>query len=245
MDTKELDFFKKQIESYINKARMGSVVVTTFLDETQQAIINTFYTEDIDVIYDGGFIGAESKRVIFKPYSIDQVDSKICIYKIIYNKRYLEINHRNILGSLMSLGIKRENIGDIVIQNEQAFFACTEEISQYLKNYFKTIGRMSIELIEYNEQIEIIKDLKIENHIISSLRIDVIIASAFKMSRSEANEMIIGGLVKLNHLICTNTSKNVKLDDVISVRHKGRVYLTDIGGKTRSDRIVVKLGFLK
>ena len=73
---------------------------------------------------------------------------------------------------------------------------------------------------------------------------DCIVASAYKKSRSEVQEMIQNGWISLNHVVCLNGDKQVHLSDVISVRHKGRIYIEEIGGKTRSDRFVIKLGFL-
>jgi RNA-binding protein YlmH len=77
------------------------------------------------------------------------------------------------------------------------------------------------------------------------MRLDVIISNAYNLSRNEANEFIEGGLVSVNHLECTNNSKQIKENDVISVRHKGRVYVNEIIRKTKSDRLAIKIGFLK
>ena len=55
MDVKELEFFKKQISSYIDKAYSGGVGISMFIDLTKQAIINNMNTKGIDVFFDGGF----------------------------------------------------------------------------------------------------------------------------------------------------------------------------------------------
>ncbi|MDE7094993.1 MAG: hypothetical protein K2O23_00740, partial [Anaeroplasmataceae bacterium] len=161
-----------------------------------------------------------------------------------YNSRYLELNHRKILGSLMSLGIKRESIGDIVCMGQATYFACTEEISTYIESEFKTISGVGIELKEVEQRLHIERKLREEKHIVSSLRLDVVIASAYKLSRNEASEMITEGLVQVNHVVSQSISKQVVLDDVISVRHKGRFYVGTVGGKTKSDRLVLQLKFL-
>jgi RNA-binding protein YlmH len=77
------------------------------------------------------------------------------------------------------------------------------------------------------------------------MRLDVIIATAYNMSRNEANEFINSGLVNVNHIECLNNSKLIKENDVISVRHKGRIYVNEIIRKTKSDRLAIKIGFLK
>lgn len=244
MVSREVEFFHKQTESNINKARQGGIVLTSFLDEAQLAYINTLRSKDIKIEYDGGFDEAEHKRVLFLPLSLDASNFKIKVYKIRYNSRYLELNHRKILGTLMSLGIKRESIGDIVCCGQGAFFACTEEISAYIEREFKTISGVAIELEEVKERLQIQRELREEKHIVSSLRLDVVIASAYKLSRNEASEMITEGLVQVNHIECLSISKQVSENDVISVRHKGRIYVGNVGGKTKSDRLVLQLKFL-
>ena len=41
------------------------------------------------------------------------------------------------------------------------------------------------------------------------------------------------------------TIKTLKENDVISVRHKGRIYVNEIVRKTKSDRLAIKIGFIK
>ena len=244
MDVKELDFFKKQIESYIDKAYCGGVGISMFIDETKQAIIKNMNTSGIEVLFDGGFDNAEYKRAIFMPIGY-KADFKIRVYEIVYNHKFFSFNHRNVLGSLMSLGIKRESIGDIIFVDKKIYFACTEEINAYILNEFKMVSHASIELKEVTDRITVIKNIVEETVIVSSMRLDVIISTAYNLSRNEANEFINGGLVSVNHIECLNNSKMIKENDCISVRHKGRVYVNEIVRKTKSDRLAIKLGFLK
>ena len=244
MDVKELDFFKKQIESYIDKAFGGGVGISMFLDETKQAIINNMNTKGIEVFFDGGFINAEYARALFMPIGYD-VDSKIKVYEIIYNHKFYSFNHRNVLGSLMSLGIKRESIGDIVFIDKKIYFACTEEISSYIENEFKMVSHASIELKEVPEKITVVKEMEEKTVVVSSMRLDVIISNVYNLSRNDANEFINSGMVSVNHIECLNNSKLLKENDCISVRHKGRVYINEILRKTKSDRLAIKIGFLK
>lgn len=244
MVSREVEFFHKQAESNLNKASQGGIVLTSFLDETKLAYLRTLHSKEVRIEYDGGFDGAEHQRALFRPANLEVENFKIKVYEIKFNSRYLELNHRKILGSLMSLGIKRESVGDIVCAGQAYLFACTEEISAYIETEFKTISGVSIELEEVKERLQIKRELREEKHIVSSLRLDAVIASAYKLSRNEASEMIQEGVVQVNHIVCLSTSKQVTENDVISVRHKGRIYVGKIGGKTKSDRLVLQLKFL-
>ena len=234
--------FKKRIESAIERSYMGNVVLLPFLDETYGAILEEMckYQKAPFEKY-GKIINADRNRYILSQYDVSDDDFKIVVYKIKYNKKYYEINHRNVLGALMGLGIKRESLGDIVINNGDIYFACIEEISKFIESEFKFVGKAPIELEEYNERIENVIRYDDKNYFISSLRIDCVISAIYGISRSEAQELIIEGLVQVNHIINMNVSHVLKIDDIISVRHKGKFKVTALNGKTRSDRLNVTL----
>ena len=61
--------------------------------------------DDLIVIEDGGLVDSESKRLIIAPsfYQIEKDDFEI-LFKITYAKPFGKLNHRDILGALMSLG---------------------------------------------------------------------------------------------------------------------------------------------
>lgn len=233
--------FKKKIHSFLSRASEGRVVLLPFLDEREGYILESSSKEmKLSYISDGGIINSERKRYLFTPY-LDKADFKIVVYSIIYNKKYYEINHRSILGSLMGLGIKRECIGDITIIDKDAYFAATEEISQFLENEFNYVGNIPIKLerIDYPIYNEIKYDISL--HFLASLRLDAIVSQACHISRSEANEMIVLGLVMVNHETITNTSHNIKENDELSIRHKGHYKIHSIGNESKSGRIKVEI----
>ena len=239
----ELEIFKKRIDSLISKSYSGGVTLLNFLDEAKLGIIKLAFKniKDINLYLEGGFLNADNVRAIISPYDVSKNDFKIVIYKIKYNKKFYEINHRSILGSLMGLGIKREFIGDIVLTDNDAYFACCEEISSYIKDNLKFIGKAPIELIKEDIIIENVVKYSEKVEFLSSLRLDVFIAAAYNFSRNEAHEYIINGLVYINHILIQNPSEILKLGDEISVRGKGRCKLKEIGGFSKSGRIAATL----
>lgn len=239
----DLELFKKKVASYIDKAYSGGVALLNFLDEAQIGILNQLAKKsNLDINYYGGFINSDRLRAVISMYEVNKSDYKIAVYKIDYNKKYYTISHRSVLGSLMSLGIKRECIGDIIITDDNdAYFAVTEEISTYILNSFDTVGKAPIRLIKVDDEIQNVIRYSEKLHFVSSLRLDVIIAASYNLSRSEALELITNGLVFINHVSTLNPSHIVKLNDELSVRHKGRVRLSNIGNETKSGRIAVTL----
>ena len=236
--------FKKRCDSVIDKAYQGGVTLFNFLDEAEVSVLEEEIKRNpsIYIFSDGKIIDADRKRYIVSPYEMDNIDFKIDVFEIIYNSKFYEINHRNILGSLMALGIKRECIGDIVFNNGKAFFAATNEISSFLLEEFRFVGKTPIELKLIDYEVKNIINYEFKTHFLASIRLDSIVANGFNISRTIAQEMIMEGLVYINHVLCQNTSHEVKVDDQISVRHKGKIILKDIGGKSRSGRIAVNIG---
>ena len=239
----ELEGFKKRIHSAIERAFDGHVVILPFLDEAEISIVKeeTKYL-GLNVKFSGKVINATRERCILSSYEIKDEDFKIASYKIIYNKKFYEISHRNVLGALMSLGIKRECLGDIIVKDDGIYIFIEKEISSFIENEFKSIGKCSIELKEIDEEIE--NEIKYESKIyfISSLRLDCVIASMLNISRSNVLEILENKCVFVNSLLNQNPSHICKVLDVISVRHYGKFKILDIRGKSRSDRICVELG---
>ena len=131
--------------------------------------------------------------------------------------------------------------GDIVI-NDDAYFASTKEISKYILENLKYIGKtpVNLEIVDYDVYNNVKYEAKID--FVSSLRLDVILAASYNLSRNASHEAIVSGLVYINHILTLNPSEDIKLDDEISFRGKGRTKLLEIGGLSKSGRIAVKLG---
>lgn len=239
-----LENFKRKIESQIRRAIEGGVVLLPFLDDAEEGIVLSLMknNKDIKASFYGGIINADRKRCIISTYEVFKEDYRIHVLEIIYNKKYYELYHRSVLGALMSLGIKRECIGDIVIcSDKRVFFSTTDEIYKFILQEFRSVGKAPIELKEVF--FDVINEIRYESkvHFLSSLRLDVIIAGAYSLSRSEVLEYLERGDISLNHIPNQNPSHICVLDDEISVRHKGRVKITSIGGESKSGRIAVTL----
>ena len=234
--------FKKKINSYIKRVEDGNVCLLAFLDEAERGVVLELTKFlPINVIFDGGIVNANRVRCLLTPFDTTN-EFNIHVYQIIYNKKFYEVNHRSILGSLMGLGIKRESVGDIVINgNKEAFFACTKEISPYIENDYKYVGKVpiSIKKVDFPVKNEINYENKV--YFVSSLRLDVVISASYNFSRKESLEVLERGEVFVNYLLNQNPSYILKEKDVISVRHKGNLIVTQIKGKSQSGRIIIEI----
>ena len=160
-------------------------------------------------------------------------------------KNFEKLTHRDILGALMSLGIKRELFGDIVEKDKDFYLAVDRHIYEYLKDYLSMIKRSKVKFVEWDEEIEVKNDYLVKSFIVSSFRLDKIISSFYKISRQKAAEFIRAGHVKVNHKPVEQINYLCNNKDIISFKKHGRVMFVDCNKQTRSDNYVVEGYFYK
>jgi len=153
------------------------------------------------------------------------------------------INHRSVLGSLMSLGLKRECIGDIIFKEGKCYIFAESKIADYLIMNFTSVSSMHIDPEIVTEQIEFIKEFEQMCVTVSSLRLDCVVCGLANKSRTSATEIIEEGLVYLNSIQCQKKDKTVSCNDIISIRRVGKFKVSDIVGYTKKNRL--KLNILK
>jgi RNA-binding protein YlmH len=221
--------------------------LTDFLDPREQHILKTLIGENGTVQYQlfGGNTESERKRAFLFPdyWTPNEADFQINLLEIDYPTKFVTIEHPQVLGSLMSLGLKRGKYGDILIRDGRCQFFIAAEVKDYIKMNLESIGRASIRLKEIDLDLAIImKDLWIEQDItVSSLRLDTVISGIHHISRQKSLAFIQHGLVKVNWTLSENPSFECAEGDLLSVRGHGRVKILSIEGKTKKDkwRIVV------
>lgn len=241
-NNEELPFVKK-CEGIVLEAKYSNkITLFRFLNQREIEILNQL-KDDTFLYIDS--CGDEYKRVIISPFEINP-EFKTVLLKLNYNKKYLEPNHRMILGALMSLGIERNTIGDIYITTgNDVYFYATKEIEPYLISELRVIAHQAVELEEKKEiEGQIKKNTKTKTAFVASLRLDLITAQIFNLSRREAQELIKNKDCKVNQRIIDNTSFELHEHDVISLKGHGRGSIESVGGLSKGGKIFVNLAKL-
>jgi RNA-binding protein YlmH len=226
-------------ESVLNQY---SPKLTDFLDPREQEIVSSVIGEnsDVNVSFFGGALDTERKRALLYPEYLqpEQEDFKLTLFEVEYASKFINLQHRQVLGSLMSLGLKRSKFGDIRFFQEVVQVVCTSEIADYLMVNFHEIGRAKISLKELrlNELIPQVEELQELVTTVSSLRLDVVGAAIYNISRQKIQQLITNGLVKVNWKTVDSVSFECREGDTLSVRGYGRSKVTAIEGKTKKDR---------
>ncbi|MBW8348615.1 RNA-binding protein [Bacillus sp. IITD106] len=225
--------------------------LTDFLDPREQFILKSIIGENSEVkyLFFGGTEKCERKRALIFPDYLDPSSDnfQITLFEIDYPKKFIKLDHRMVLGSLMSLGLKREKFGDIIVNGDRIQFFMANEVEDYVVHQLNQIGKAKVSVVKQDLQNAIVsdEDLKEKETTASSLRLDVMLAAAFNISRQKAQILIQQGHTKVNWEVVERTAFECDEGDVLSARGYGRCTLLSIQGKTKKDKIRIKLGLLK
>ena len=152
------------------------------------------------------------------------------------------LTHRDYLGSLMNLGIRRETIGDIRIYENAAWIFAEEAMAEYIAENLTRVKHTAVrcglcetvppEAAPRTESVKVIAP---------SARLDAVLAKLLHLSRGKAKELFTRKEVFVNGLVCENESMEPKEGDVISIRGYGKCIYRGINGATRKGSAVVEL----
>lgn len=241
--------FSKIIDQYNLSCRNFDITFTEFVPMLKYSEFLGYlkYNNlDTQILNFGGFEYAERTLVGFFPEYIEAENSSfpISILEIEYNLKYSKnLTHRDFLGSIMGLGIDRSKIGDILVEDGKSICFVHNDIVEYLNaNLIKVAStNVNTKICDLQNYIIPEKEFEEKNIIVSSLRLDVVVAGAFNMSRNKISNFIKADKVFLNFQAENNISKIIKLGDIITLRGYGRIKVLEVVGNTRSDRIVLKI----
>ena len=230
MAIKEEELLEKRLLELANTAYYRKICMyTNFLNLNEQ---NVFLTKVIPIMPQikysswGGYNNAE--RTIFCFRSDDafsEPDYPLYIIKIAPNNSKFSdtLTHRDYLGALLHLGIERDKIGDIIIDNNTAYVFLHEHIKDFVLDELKKVKHTYItceEIADINFKIE--PSLKEITGFVSSIRLDAILSVVFRESRTKLAEYIRSKKVFINSKLTENNSYILKEGDVISVRGMGK-----------------------
>lgn len=227
------------INDFLKNLDNKEIVVSKFLGLEEQVQLNKFKNKCFFPK------NCERKRVVISKTNVEDfvIFDYISIIKISYNKKFGEINHKDVLGAIIGLGIKRECIGDIIL-DDFIYVYVLKEMENFILNNLINIGRVNVNvsIADLNE----VENINVNNYIedtfiVSSYRLDVIISERCCLSREKAKQFIILKNVKINGVINVNPDYIVKFDDLISIHRFGRLIIKEEVKKTKKDKYILKV----
>lgn len=225
--------------------RRGYPCFLGFLDEHQRVIAEGVLrcTAGVSSLFWGGHREAERTFLgVFPSFLPPDTDAfPLAVMGFSY-RREAAITHRDVLGTLLAAGIRREAVGDILCKEGLSVAFVKEDVVPFLAENVARIGGESVTVIApYEGEIPAAHSFKEWRDTVASPRLDAVLRVCLLTSREEASQRIVSGLVSLNHVPCPSVSAEVKEGDVISVRGAGRFRVEGLGPLTRKGRIFVTI----
>ena len=223
----------------------GLTRFTRFLDPAEAELFRHLARQ-----YDAGFSAwggyDQAERVVgcFSPAD-EMVDTAqypvVCLHSR-YSPKFCSITHRDLLGSFMALGLTRSCAGDMIIAGTDIYLFAHAQTADFIAQSMESAGKAPLDFHALTETPQMPEPEGTRfSAVVSSLRLDAVLAAAYRLSRSEAADSIRAGLVKVNYLACDRVDLPLQEGALLSMRGRGRVRLLSVDGTTRKQRIGITL----
>lgn len=239
----EMIYISKRFVDLSKQAnRKGIVMFSDFLSINEQLILQQNKDRlESEYQMSGGYEYAERQMVAFIPdalfYEWDYPMQCIRI-RPAYPRFAEKLTHRDVLGALMSLGIERSKIGDLIVNDSDMFFFAKEEIAPYIVEQLTSVRHTVVTLeAEPDSHIDYVPQFEEKEAIVTSNRLDAVIAAICNLSRSASLRMIQEGKIFVNGAESLHNTYYCKQGDVLSIRGFGKVRFGETLGVTKKDRI--------
>lgn len=243
---------------YLRQADRGELVCGNFLTPQEAAYTLSVMREARAaerVFLFGGYAEAERKRIFVLPsflsefegsgeeraklYFPEEFSNAVKSIKIT-GSGFRNLTHRDYLGSILSLGIERPAVGDIVVLDDRsAVVFCTEKICTYLMSGIERIASDKVSVCEFvpDSDFAAKREYQPIRDTVASTRLDCVVGALTNLSREKAQTLIRSGLCELNYLPEQRVDVQVKTPCVITLRGYGKYNVLEFDGETKRGRL--------
>ena len=246
---------KLLISKILDKIKFSKnrITNTEFLNEYQISMVEKELRKigATKYFFEGGYENAESKILVAYPETLDEniarenANNILKAIKIeLPNEIYGKLAHRDYLGTVMSFGLVRERIGDIIVHNDSAYIIVLEENANYLKSSFeyeRKFKKAKISIVDINEIKT--KPIEFDEIVVSvnSVRLDSVISEIIKTSRKIAQEFLEEEKISINYTVETKATKAIREKDILIIRGKGKFIVDEFIGKNKKNKELIRI----
>lgn len=207
-------------------------------------LINSNKNLDFNFYFKGLNLETEKKILAVAPKNLKKdidynLEFPVKFFKIINKSKFKNLEHKHFLGTILSLGIKREILGDLIVKNNECYGIIRKNMLDFLKENLVKINSSPVEILEI-EEYEIPKsefeDIQIT---LMSLRLDSFISELTKLSRNSAVSYIDMGNIQINYEVCREKSTKLKIGDIITIKKYGKFIVSEEKGFTKKSKLKV------
>lgn len=240
-------------EDLLSRAANGAPTATAFLTPHEQHLLLTRLKGVSEVtVFHGGYAEAErAKMICLPPYIaeceepwrtslIDEVKGEAVVALDVRGSGYRTLTHRDFLGAVLHLGVKRETIGDIcVLDGTHAVLFCDPRMAAFLKENLTRVANDAVRVehaqlppdFDGGRRFERLSDT------VASPRLDAVVAALCRLSRERAQALVAGELVEVDYEVVTKCDREVAAGCVISARGFGKYKIRSLGEHTKKGRL--------
>ena len=231
----------KVLDKYEQSQRKNIPAATLFLSPREQQLVQALLNAAgvrSGYVLDGGYEEAERKIAVFLPDWAEDAEGELVFLRALFHGADSALTHRDILGSLMGLGVERDRLGDILVSPHSADIIAAPSLRDFFLREWTEAGRVTLTVAEIAREELLLPQVQVKvlRDTVSSLRLDAVAAAAFSISRGKAAELIAAGRVNLDHVPCLKPDKPVAEGAVLTARGFGKAKLKEVGGLSKKGR---------
>lgn len=249
------EIFQKHILDLADAAyRKGIVTFSDFMNLNELNIFHNTVQKFSYIKWNtfGGYESAERQIAAFLPDALCYEEKAVlsaeeypisCLKISPLNQKYSDaLSHRDYLGAILNLGIERPKVGDILVEDTCAYAFCRENMADFISGELTRIRHTSVictqvpvAAFSYEPKKETIRGT------VASVRLDSVLALAFRSSRSSLVGLIEGGKVFVNGKMVVSNGYHLKENDIISARGLGKFRYLGMTAQTKKGRCYVEI----
>ena len=150
------------------------------------------------------------------------------------------MGHRDFLGALTALGIRRQCLGDIVVGDHEAYVVCLATVAAHVCDSLTSVGRTSVscEIVD-GVPDTLTPEPEERSEVVASLRIDALVSAVYHLSRGDAKTLFERELVFCDGRLVASPGYRPAPGSIVSVRGRGRFLFEGKTGQTKKGNAVV------
>ena len=235
----------KRIDDLVRRCEKANLLTaTTFLTPAEQGAVVSYVNRlpGCRMVLHGGGPDCERRVAFFLPDWLEAADFEPgeAMAALRIDAYYGTPGHRDYLGALLGLGVRREWVGDIRVDGQTAWVFCLPSVAEQLAG-LEQAGRVSVKaaVVPRSAVPEPERKRKEVKFTVQSPRFDAVLGESFRLSRTQATKLIAAGAACLNYLPCLKNDAPVSEGDVISLKGYGKATVAELGGQSRKGRLFV------
>ena len=234
------------------RAATGEITVTSYLTPREQLVLAERFAGDPGCFSaDGGYAAAERKRFFFLPDYVRDTEEpyrtelladiraeKLTAVKIT-GSGYRALAHRDYLGAVLNLGVKRESLGDLCVPDAfSAVLFADRTLAAFLTGTLTRVANDAVRVRPFVPPADFDGGRRFLScsDTIPSPRADAVVAAICNLAREKAQALFREGKVEIAYEPAEKTDRQVCEGDVIVVRGVGKFLIRSLSGQTKKGR---------